>query len=190
MTFDRVNYRPVSALAVANMNSGFPNDHTNEKSRDSVENGPRPSTSIDPEEPRTEMLEGSWHKPEYHARLRLACHKSGAGYLLRRSCIDEYRSITEVNSLTHEVPSYLQYEVGTYIARRGHWGRSRCTPVAPPRINLASRDLYLIEVPNHQLDGKLIPPPALLSGTRRTQLLYQHSVESQCIRVPVPDTIA
>lgn len=187
--FDRVNYRPVSALAVANINSGFPNDH-NEKPRDSVENGPRPFTSIDPGESRTEMLEGFWHKPEYHARLCLACHKSSAGYLLRRGCIDEYRSITDVNSLTHEVPSYLRYEVGTYMARRAPCSRSRRTPVAPPRINPASRDLYLIEVPNHQLDGKLIPPAALLSGTRRTQLLYQHSVESQCIRVPVPDTIA
>lgn len=157
--FDRVNYRPVSALAVANMNSGFPNDHTNEKSRDSIENGPRPSTSIDLGEPRTETLEGSWYKPEYHARLCLACHKSGAGYLLRRGCIDEYRSITDVNSLTHKVPSYLQYEVGTYIARKAPRGRSRRTPVAPPRINLASRDLYLIEVPNHRLDGKLIPLP-------------------------------
>jgi hypothetical protein len=106
------------------------------------------------------MVESSWHKKVYHAQpIALSLLQERRRYLLRRGCIDEYRSIRKVNSLTHEVPSYLQYEVGTYIARRAHWGRSRRTPVAPPRINLAFRDLYLIEVPNHRLDSKPIPPP-------------------------------
>jgi hypothetical protein len=77
--FDRVNYRPVSALAVANMNGGFPNDHVNEKSRDSGENGPRPPLlTLENQGQRWWKAPGT-KKCTTPNRLRLACYKSGAG---------------------------------------------------------------------------------------------------------------
>lgn len=97
--FNRVNYTPVLALAVTNTSSGFLNDYANEKSRDSGENGPRPATPVDPGELMIETLGSSWYKPEYLPnRLCLACSRSGVGHLHRLGCINEYRSITKVNS--------------------------------------------------------------------------------------------